>query len=97
MTHDAATLKSRHTACYARPIACIGVAPLERKKTTNIGRRKALCVRRTYDIMDTPIPLIDSEKYARMVNTLDAVVTVRWNPTEQTHGQWPKFTKATNS
>ena len=39
-------------------------------------------------------PLIDPSKYTLMVNTLDAMVTVRWKQTAQTPELLEKFAKA---
>ena len=39
-------------------------------------------------------PIIDEEKYALIVNTLEAIVTVRWKQSEQTSELWSKFNKA---
>ena len=37
---------------------------------------------------------INQEKYSLLVNTLDAIVTVRWKQSEQDTELWPKFTSA---
>ena len=37
---------------------------------------------------------INQVRYALLVNTLDAIVTVRWKPNERTHEAWAKFTDA---
>ena len=34
------------------------------------------------------------DKYALLVNTSDAIVTVRWKPSETTPGNWEKCEKA---
>ena len=39
-------------------------------------------------------PLIDAQRYTLIVNTLDAIVTVRWKLIEQTPELWSKFSKA---
>ena len=48
-----------------------------------------------YDsIFDDLVKVVDSSKYAVLVNTLDAIVTIRWKPSEMSEGNWAKYTKA---
>ena len=42
-------------------------------------------------VINKILPLIDSEKYTLIVNTLDAMVTVRWKITAQTPELRQKF------
>ena len=45
-------------------------------------------------VVDIPAPLIDVRKYSLIVNTLDAIVTVRRKQPDQTRELWKQFNKA---
>ena len=56
-------------------------------------RPRILSEQRDY-VTDQLSPQSDQEKYALLVNTLDAMATVRWKPSDRTDGSWAKYLAA---